>query len=98
MKIKLQVTEEDISKGIQKDSDDCPIALACKRILNPGFIGVYGPIKIEVDGHSYISKKNFYEFISDFDNGYSVQPFEEEVEFIEDEPEPDYNDEYDWND
>lgn len=42
--MKVQVTQEDINKGVQYKARACPIALACARAFNKECVSVYGLI------------------------------------------------------
>lgn len=70
----IEVTEEDIRLGVPKDAFACPIALAMKRVF--GF-------EVEADGPHFRfgvvegrGPKKIDEFVSAFDLGFVVTPFE----------------------
>lgn len=83
--MKIQVTQEDINKGLRGVPDSCHVALAVKKALNTA--------KVEV-GDGFISwnhwstKTNWNKgkieivemFVRAFDKGYDVTPFEFELE------------------
>lgn len=79
--IKIQVTEEDISRGLKGDCHKCPIALAAYKVLGDIFQGVTRDTIYYKRGDLI---KGFYsnkikQFVEDFDNGRKVEPFEFEI-------------------
>lgn len=86
MKLKIEVTEEDIKNGIKYNSFKCPVALAVTRALNDPKCNVFvdGIIYLDYTGkqlHYYdISGKIIY-FITAYDHDRLVVPFEFEAEF-----------------
>lgn len=80
--MKIQVTQEDIDKGIQLDCTDCPIAVAIRRITSLPGIEV-DDSHIEIDHKEYHTPDEVIEFICVFDAGLTVQPFEFDLVEIE---------------
>lgn len=73
MKLKINVTKDDIRNGIPSMTTACPIARAFKRvkILN---VRVHNT-SYKVKDLTYRLPKKAQRFINDFDNGYFVEPF-----------------------
>lgn len=83
MKVNVEVTQEDIDKGIREDSCECPIARALKRFG-------YRSVDVEDDCAGFYVKnadksgmctsylfylpKKAIKFVSKFDNGEQVAP------------------------
>lgn len=87
MKIKFNVTQEDINSGIRNDCTRCPIAHALRRahplleIPEPGDFSFYS-----ADGKFYEARdwpSDVAKFILGFDEGKIVEPFESYIEFEE---------------
>lgn len=76
--MKIQVTQDDILLGEPGACDRCPIALAIKR-RTMREVSV-GPRRIQVGVSSMDSPLSCVEFISLFDDGQPVQPFEFEID------------------
>ena len=73
--VQIQVTAEDIAKGIPFDGDKCAIALAAKRVL--GRRAYMGCFYIHVSGlsrKSYLLPRKAVEFRRQFDAEEVVQP------------------------
>lgn len=77
--VRVKVTDKHIIEGLRFSGDSCPIACAIKEQLN----------KREVDvgcGYTRVGRKRFLlpteacQFITRFDNGLNVEPFEFELE------------------
>lgn len=86
--IKIQVTQEDIDRGQPHHCENCPIALAVKRVLlNEGVpfyhLSVDGGIEFYIDADRYIweGNKESKQFVKDFDHDLPVRPIELEVKF-----------------
>lgn len=84
MKLTIQVTSDDVHKGIRKSTGSCPIAMACRRL---GFIPQIGEGWFILDcaesgvHYSGTPPVQADAFIFAFDNGEEwVQPFEFEIE------------------
>ena len=69
----IEVTEEDIKKGIPRDDYFCPITLAISRCSDK-IPAVYN-FWIVIDGKKYPHTKKLIQFIADFDAGKPVKPF-----------------------
>ena len=77
MKVKVEVTKEDLEKGIKESNTCCPVALALRRELAPNTSGIsVGGYKVDFNpggphiyGHLDVPS-NLREFIANFDNGY----------------------------
>lgn len=81
MIIKIEVTQEDIDKGIQASCHLCPVAIAAQRTIHDS--------QIQISSSCLYKIQSFYscklptvvrQFICDFDCGNSVQPFTFEIE------------------
>lgn len=68
MKIRIHVTKEDIRNGVRANCNECPIALAIKRRINPGLYVEVRASGIDIGDVHNINSENTYEFISSFDN------------------------------
>lgn len=98
MKLRVEVTAEDIANGKREDSESCPIALALLRCD-----GVFGAevnedittVTPDDDRLSGSPPKEASDFIDNFDAGNDVEPFafEIEVEAPESEEDDDPGDE-----
>jgi hypothetical protein len=91
VKITFQVTQEDIAAGLMRDCEHCPIANAMKRKF-PNALDVTASddeLYLRLPGgRSYDAQRLLartpapaVNFISRFDEGLAVEPFEFEVEF-----------------
>jgi hypothetical protein len=79
MTIKIQVTEEDIKNGKQRDSTCCPVALACKRAVNKNWAEVFYKLESNNPNGGMGVFEEFPvlgRFITSFDQYRSVTPFE----------------------
>lgn len=77
--VKIEVTEEDIAKGVKWNPVRCPVAKGIRRVLGKGK-------KLEVDGYSLsITSRNgetdevdlpkkVHKFVDRFDDGRKVKP------------------------
>ena len=80
-KIRLNITKNDIQKGVRCSPSDCPIGLSFKRFLGNGNISIYiaGGNAIVYFGNRRVFKAPLSlrakAFISNFDNQRSVEPF-----------------------
>ena len=70
--IKVEVTQEDIEKGKKRDSSCCPVALACKRVVNLTWSEVFQRV-----GYNY--DRIISRWIGKFDRGEKVEPFSFEL-------------------
>lgn len=75
--IKINVVEEDITSGLRRSAQNCPIARAIQRELDrrdrSGIEVTTSYIK--VDGKLYKLPKKSQQFVKRFDNKMSVKPF-----------------------
>jgi len=86
MKVRIEVTSQDIFEGKQRSKDFCPIAIASRRAGYPLTIGAYEVCCRSIDGqclgHTWLPKEA-EEFVRRFDeNRSSVSPFSFDVNFI----------------
>lgn len=86
-KITVEVTQQDISKGIERSSCGCPIALALLRSA-PGYSFDVGSIAVYI-GYSgrrisysrgAVLPKKAKDFILKFDSNIRVEPFKFELD------------------
>ncbi len=76
MQIKIRVTKEHITTGRPEEQTQCPVALAIRDQ-----VGVWTPVYIDEDGIFIPDKRcttpaSVECFISKFDKGFDVEPFE----------------------
>jgi len=72
----IRVTRKDIENGQRRAASYCPIALAAKRVTRcPGSEIIVGT-DIRTAGHTYKTPKAACKFITAFDSGEPVEPFE----------------------
>ncbi len=72
-RIKIEVTERDISFGKRDDCKRCPIAIAARRVgLNQLEVGGW---YLTSGNTTYTLTKKARDFITDFDGGLQVSPF-----------------------
>lgn len=77
MKIKVQVTAEDIQNGLQSSPNNCPVSLACKRALKTdNYVGVT-PAYINYNDRDLHISRSVRKFVTAFDSGGedAVKPF-----------------------
>lgn len=85
--MKIEVTQEDIIKGIRHAGDACPIALATKRTLGIGKVDVArDSICVQVETPHDQSEdihlpQEASDFIEMFDLGEPVYPFSFEIDY-----------------
>lgn len=68
MRVKINVTKDDIKQGIQKDSESCAIALRVKKLVKKQYrdnVSVINPIKI--GNYMSCGNEKMDKFIHDFD-------------------------------
>lgn len=70
----MKVTAEHISAGVRNAPQFCPIAIALKTQLNPGFVSV-GSIRYNVEDNRYKLPRSAQRFVARFDKGKPVKPF-----------------------
>ena len=68
---KIQVTKEDIAKGIPQKEASCPIARAVRRVVGHRKVEVNYAGEILVDNKEYETPANILGFITNFDNAES---------------------------
>ena len=80
--MKIQVTQEDIDAGKQKDIHCCPLALAIKRATGKEIQVVtdYFDLVTENDTQTYELPEIAANFRRDFDHCLTVEPFEFELD------------------
>ena len=80
--MKIQVTQEDIDAGKQKDIHCCPLALAIKRATGKEIQVVtdYFDLVTENDTQTYELPEIAANFRRDFDHWRPVKPFEFEID------------------
>lgn len=83
MRIKIDVTAEDIVNGVRGVAFACPIARAVKRMGSSQVYVAYGCLECD-EGEGFLPK-SASDFVDRFDEGLPVSPFSFEVE-IEDAP------------
>ena len=80
MKIRIDVTEDDIKNGRRGHGEKCPVALACQRVNVKNFSSVeFGAVSFN-DGKMISHSCEVQEFVQRFDSGKEVQPFSFELE------------------
>lgn len=65
---KIQVTKEDIAKGIPMKKASCPIARAVRRVVGHRKIEVDYPTHIAIQDEIYIPSTNIAKFLNNFDD------------------------------
>jgi hypothetical protein len=74
----ISVTQEDIEKGTI-DGENCPIALAAKRVIGGmPFVSVDESF-ISIDDEDYRLPTEASQFVGDFDGNAKVSPFSFEL-------------------
>jgi hypothetical protein len=87
-KVTVQVTQEDIDNGHPSNPHGCPVALAMNRAFNrtDACAGQFRLSFHASDGANFVvdwlAPPEIFAFISDFDYGHPVEPFEFELEAI----------------
>ena len=76
----IEVTAEDIAKGIAQDCAECPIALAARRLYPAARMHIGGELTREIA--AYWPEQAYYDmpdeavdFVAVFDDGGTVAPF-----------------------
>jgi hypothetical protein len=72
-KFTVDVTQEDIIRGIRANRCSCPIARAARRAL--GCLVIVDHRGIFTSDYKYEHTVETKRFVNDFDAGYSVEPF-----------------------
>lgn len=70
----IHISEQDIQQGIKKSLTHCPIALSIRRQYPHVWVHVLSPY-LEINSTVLHFDKSTRQFIIDFDQGKSVQPF-----------------------
>jgi len=84
-KLKIEVTQDDITHGRKDDGASCPIARACRRL---GFIPNAMPGHMSLmcsETHEYwqaVTPSVASVFMGNFDSGLPVQPFTFEIQAV----------------
>ena len=81
---KIEVTKEDIAKGIPTKENSCAIAKAVRRAVGHRkiYVNYFGDIKI--DNNQYKANKNIVKFIRRFDNDKNkCRPFSFTIEKVD---------------
>jgi len=80
--VRVEVTEADVVNGIPKDSCDCAVALALRRVTEPVKVG---PCWVELNGSDALVPlpAEAVAFIRRFDRGEPVEPFAFDLELPE---------------
>lgn len=72
-RVRVNVTEEHIRKGVRANNCKCPVALAVKSVLG-------GPVKVYANEIEYLYgakplPRRIRRLVEDFDCGFDVLPF-----------------------
>jgi hypothetical protein len=91
MKIKIEVTQDDINKGERGNARFCPIARACSRIIpNSSKPSIAGGRWNYVNVNNIERRFNVPDFVNDFINDYDlnnpVTPIEFDIDIPENNP------------
>ena len=79
--MKIRVTRGHIDRGVRQSCWFCPVALAVREALGPGFTRVeVGSNRITVNGESWRTTDRVSDFVWDFDRALPVEPFEFDLE------------------
>lgn len=75
--MRIQVTQDDIDKGIPKDCNACPVARAVRRALNADAVSAAARIRVQKGSKRihYKPSLRVFKFYRQFDGGYFVKPF-----------------------
>lgn len=73
MKLRVEVTAEDIRKGVKDDTCKCPVARALKRIF-PGSPVEVGVTYVSIRGVVAAAPRSVRRFVDRFDMGKRVRP------------------------
>ena len=81
MKMKIQVTQQDINIGKMRNSSNCAIALALKRefAYDMNVLGLVGDL-IQIGKEGYQAMPEVIRWVADFDRGRPVKPITLELE------------------
>lgn len=81
--MKIQVTQDDIDSGTPHEPEGCPIALAIQRVLGQDEVQVTDVGFVTIGLGDFELPASAVSFISYFDAGYDVEPFEFELDVVE---------------
>lgn len=83
MKLTVEVTQEDIRTGIRCKIEECPIALAVRRLGYNAQVGRTHCFLVENGRDKYVARlpDEAFSFRSEFDRGVLVDPLIFELEF-----------------
>ncbi len=87
-KVQVRVTQEDIECGTRGSAQCCPVARALQRIVQEPFVRGHGGSYVkEITGVGKVYGDLFFPvsvatFVTSFDKGAMVVPFEFEVEIF----------------
>lgn len=84
-KYTIRVTQDDIYNGVPRAIDNCAVARAIRRDTGDPNAEV-GIVFCEVNGHDVNVPRFVSDFITRFDDGYPVEPFEFDIHVPEDTP------------
>lgn len=73
--MKISLTQDDIDNGLPDDCEDCPVALAIKRVNPDAYVTAYSH-EITIDRVKFEVPLSVSVFINNFDDGRHVKPFE----------------------
>ena len=77
MKYKIEITQEDIDRGMRGRSDFCPVALALRRKWPEAEMGCFA---CDLGNRLVLVPELVSKFVEDFDSGKPVKPFTFEIE------------------
>jgi hypothetical protein len=72
--VRVEVTAEDIEKGVRNDSRCCAVARAAQRALGCEVRACWGLLELP-SGKKAVTPRKYNEFIERFDAGEHVEPF-----------------------
>lgn len=74
MKTRIEVTQDDIEKGVAKNCSACPVARAITKKLRQGLVAGVSSVLL-IDYYKFRLSIEAFLFVIDFDKGLPVQPF-----------------------
>ena len=81
--MRIEVTQEDIDKGVKENCVKCPVALSLRRLFPGEWEVDVGDDAIYAGGNWYTPPDEAQEFIAKFDAGEPVAPFSFDVDLPE---------------
>lgn len=76
MSLTVEVTEDDIKKGVPGEADACAIVRAVRRATGRRVVNIDGEsVEIMKDDFYMALPKKAKQFVLDFDDGKDVEPF-----------------------